>query len=306
MAEMHWFRWHHGTVDDPKMSLIAQRAGASLAEVLAVWAWLLESASRAEDRGCPGLPDFDVLEHRLGLSQGMGNAIYSRMVERGLVAAETGRLAAWSRRQPKREDDGAVERKRRQREREGAASNATAATPKRTRNVPAGHGVSREVPTEERRGEKNISPPTPSSEGERATNDAIHPDAEKAASAMRAAGAADIEASRPELSAWLHKGVTVEQLADAARNAVARGAHSPGAYAFKVVADRLASAASVANGASLPAVAWDSSRSSIEAKGEALGLGRWDRDAFDVGSGEPFAAYHARVRAAVDACGAAA
>lgn len=47
------------------------------------------------------------------------------------------------------------------------------------------------------------------------------------------------------------------------------------------------------------AVPWQQSRSGIEAMGESLGLGRWDQRAADLGQGEPFTAYEARVLAAV-------
>lgn len=47
------------------------------------------------------------------------------------------------------------------------------------------------------------------------------------------------------------------------------------------------------------AVPWQQSRSGIEVMGESLGLGRWDQRAADLGQGEPFAAYEARVLAAV-------
>jgi hypothetical protein len=55
MAGMDWFRWHHGSVNDPKFQLVAKRAGASVAEVVAVWACLLEAASSADER--PTLSD---------------------------------------------------------------------------------------------------------------------------------------------------------------------------------------------------------------------------------------------------------
>lgn len=122
MAGMDWFRWHHGSVNDPKFQLVAKKAGASVAEVIAVWACLLEAASQAEDRGNPGELDFDALDCSLGLDDGKARAIYARMNERGLFD-EDGVLTAWERRQPKREreDDTAAERKRRQRERDGHA-----------------------------------------------------------------------------------------------------------------------------------------------------------------------------------------
>lgn len=43
---------------------------------------------------------------------------------------------------------------------------------------------------------------------------------------------------------------------------------------------------------------WHQSRSGIEAKGESMGLGRWDEGAFQLGRGEPFSAYETRVRRA--------
>lgn len=115
-----WFRWHHGSVLDTKLSLVAKKAGASVAEVIAVWACLLEAASANTDRGNPGATDFEALDYHLGIADGASLSIYQQMIARGLVDADTGRLTAWERRQPKREreDDGAAERKRRQRERE--------------------------------------------------------------------------------------------------------------------------------------------------------------------------------------------
>lgn len=105
MAGMDWFRWHHGSVTDPKFQLIAKKSGASVAEVLAVWACILEAASQAEDRGNPGEIDFDALDCALGLDDGKALAIYGRMHERSLFT-EDGGVASWEKRQPKREREG--------------------------------------------------------------------------------------------------------------------------------------------------------------------------------------------------------
>lgn len=57
MAAEHWFRWHHGTVNDPKWRVVAARASAKLSRnvtvghVLSVWASMLECASQANPRG---------------------------------------------------------------------------------------------------------------------------------------------------------------------------------------------------------------------------------------------------------------
>ena len=122
-----WFRWHHGSVNDPKFGLIAKKSGASVAEVIAVWACLLEQASAADDRGNPGDPDFEAIDYGLGMADGTARRIHERMRERSLIDPETGRIAAWEKRQPKRErtDDSSSERVRafRDRQRQGEPSN---------------------------------------------------------------------------------------------------------------------------------------------------------------------------------------
>ncbi|MES0337118.1 MAG: hypothetical protein SFH39_12290 [Candidatus Magnetobacterium sp. LHC-1] len=42
---MEWFRWWHGTMNDPKFKAVARNAGTGLANVIAVWVSLLEHAS---------------------------------------------------------------------------------------------------------------------------------------------------------------------------------------------------------------------------------------------------------------------
>lgn len=121
-----WFRWHHGSVSDQKFALVAKRAGASVAEVIAIWACLLEAASAAASRGDPGEPDFEALDCALGLDDGKARRIYERMRERALLDTETGRIASWDKRQPKRErDDNSTERTRAHRERQREQTNAT-------------------------------------------------------------------------------------------------------------------------------------------------------------------------------------
>lgn len=116
-----WFRWHHGTVSDYKFPLVARQSGASVAEVVAVWANLLEAASaNVVERGMlSGLPDFEALDCALGLPDGRCAAVFKALQARGLIDEHL-HIVAWQRRQPKREreDDTAAERKRRQRERE--------------------------------------------------------------------------------------------------------------------------------------------------------------------------------------------
>lgn len=137
MAGMDWFRWHHGSVTDPKFQLVAKKAGATTAEVIAVWACLLEEASQAEDRGNPGAVDYEAIDCLLGLADGMARTIYEKMTDRGLFK-ESGAIDAWDRRQPKREDDTANDRKRRQRERAHEAELARV-TSGESRDVTQGH-----------------------------------------------------------------------------------------------------------------------------------------------------------------------
>ena len=122
-----WLRWHHGSVTDPKFQLVARRAGASVAEVVAVWAFLLEQASMSDDRGNPGEPDLESIDCALGMEDGRAHAIYTHMLNRALVS-EDGRITSWDKRQPKREreDDNSSERVRafRQKKRNETPCNA--------------------------------------------------------------------------------------------------------------------------------------------------------------------------------------
>lgn len=156
-----WFRWHHGSVSDGKFALVAHKAGASVAEVIAVWACLLEAASAAEDRGNPGAVDFEAMDFSLGMADGKSWRIYERMRERALLDGGSGRIASWEKRQPKREDDTAAERKRRQRERDHELKLAACVTAAESRTVTHGHaqGTHGHDRGEERREENNSSEP---------------------------------------------------------------------------------------------------------------------------------------------------
>lgn len=99
-----------------------------MAEVIAVWACILEEASMADPRGNPGTLDFEALDCSLGMEDGRALAIHQAMTARGLLDAAGG-ISSWLKRQPKREreDDTAAERKRAQRERDanGAPADVT-------------------------------------------------------------------------------------------------------------------------------------------------------------------------------------
>lgn len=149
MAGMDWFRWHHGSVTDPKFQLVAHKSGSSVAEVIGVWAMLLEAASMSGQRGCHGDLDFEAIDFSLGLKDGKTAQIYELMCARGLVNRDEKAITAWAKRQPLREDETANDRKRRQREREHEAQMANAVTQSESRTVTHDHAMSRTVTPEE-------------------------------------------------------------------------------------------------------------------------------------------------------------
>lgn len=139
-----WFRWHHGSVTDPKFQLVAKKSGASVAEVIAVWAFMLEESSMAEERGNHGMLDFDSIDCALGLDDGKAHAIYSNMEVRGLI--EDGRVLSWEKRQPKRErtDDNSSVRVKAFREKQRHV------TPNADDETPCNANENQETPREEK------------------------------------------------------------------------------------------------------------------------------------------------------------
>lgn len=153
-----WFRWHHGSVTDPKFQLVARKAGATLPDVLAVWAYVLEGASANSDRGSIGEVDAEALDCLFAFpdTETRTANILVEMGVRGLIV--DGRIAAWDKRQPKREreDDTAAERKRRQRERDAEADTHGQPDEDMSHHVTPNEDASRQVTTrgEERREEQ--------------------------------------------------------------------------------------------------------------------------------------------------------
>ncbi len=107
---MDWFRWWHGTVTDPKFQWVSRRCGQPLANVVAVWACLLECASTATQgnadatRGNVASFDCNVIDVLLGLDDGAVQKILDAMTEKNLIVDKF--IAGWDGRQPKREDSG--------------------------------------------------------------------------------------------------------------------------------------------------------------------------------------------------------
>lgn len=174
---MDWFRWWHGSVTDPKLQRVARMAGATVGEVIAVWACVLERASSvtAGDAGVTqgdrpvtrgDVVGFDCDDHDvlLGFADGKTAQIFAALVDRGLI--EDQRIARWDERQPKREDSSTA-RTREWRERKKQPAGVT------TGDAPETRG---DAP-EKSRGDKSNNPPNPPAGGKRAAK----PKPEKAA-----------------------------------------------------------------------------------------------------------------------------
>lgn len=96
-----WFRWHHGSITDPKFQLVAKKSNARFGDVIAVWAFILEMASSDSDRGNIGPVDFESIDNMLGAEDGTSIRILDSMTARGLIVGN--RVGSWEKRQPKRE-----------------------------------------------------------------------------------------------------------------------------------------------------------------------------------------------------------
>lgn len=146
MAAEHWFRWHHGTVTDPKWRVIAARASKALSRdvtvghVVSIWAAMLECASQANPRGeLVGWCDEDVAA-AFGYDEDLVREVRLAMQDKTLDGDV---LQGWKRRQPKAEDGSAADRKRAQREREKSQRSEVTGSDKT-----ACHAMSRDVTTE--------------------------------------------------------------------------------------------------------------------------------------------------------------
>lgn len=218
---MQWFRWHHGSASDPKFKLVAKKVGCSTAEVIAVWACILEAASASDDRGSHGHLDYEAIDLDLGLPDGRSNEIYLRMQDRGLVDGEA--VCSWEKRQPKREDETANDRKRRQREREHELRMAGAASRNVTQchaDVTHGHARGEERREEEIR-EEEIQQSSPVNHPAHARDDDEKPKtpaewievfAEQHGVDVDHRSFHDRKKFWPLAAAWTNAGVTVGQM----------------------------------------------------------------------------------------------
>lgn len=278
LGSMQWFRWHHGSVSDPKFKLVARKVGCSTAEVIAVWACILEEASAAEERGLHGGLDFEAIDLDMGLPDGRSNDIYLRMQDRGLVDGEA--VCGWDKRQPKREDETANDRKRRQREREHELQMAPVVTEHMSRNVTQCHARSRTVTLEERR-EEEIREEGGGSAREAASAPATSPSPIGSPPPFLPEYRDFIKTERPDLDAAVVFANFSEHFPSEK--------HTPANWRKWVRREHPGPV--LGDGSARPAGASDpDSRASVEALGLSIGVGRWDE------LQERWAAYRDRVR----------
>lgn len=114
-----WFRSWHGAPTDPKWILIARKANSTPVVVSAiVWA-LFDHASQESDRGSVAGFDQETYAAWAGIDDDEVARVVKALTDKGIIV--NGRLTAWDKRQPKREDD-SRERVRAHRERAAASS----------------------------------------------------------------------------------------------------------------------------------------------------------------------------------------
>jgi len=266
MAGMDWFRWHHGSVTDPKFQLVARKTKSRVADVIAVWAFILESASQSDDRGAHGDLDFESIDCALGLDDGQALAIHAAMIDRAIVTSE-GRVAAWERRQPKREreDDNSTERSKalrmRRRQSEPGDTEQHQATPESANcnhatpcNAMQRHATPRvEESREDKRREEDVEVNPPLAPRCAKSNDEEgdfpqHPppttQAGTVCKAMKAMGLAQVNPSNQTLATLIEAGASVHEFQSAASDAVKRGKGF--SYALQIVVNERKRAADLA------------------------------------------------------------
>jgi len=103
---MDWFRSHHGAPIDPKLAVVARRAGCRRGEVAAVWWCVLDCASQNVTRGDASNFDIEAFSVTLDFEQDLVERIVKAMCDKGMLV-DGMRVAAWEKRQVKREDSSA-------------------------------------------------------------------------------------------------------------------------------------------------------------------------------------------------------
>lgn len=116
---MDWFRSWHGAPTDTKWLAIARKANVAPGVVSAVaWA-LMDHASQCDERGSVSTFNVESYAAYSGWDEDDIDAVLTAMRNKGVISKD-GRLTAWEKRQPQREDDSTPRvRALRERQRDG-------------------------------------------------------------------------------------------------------------------------------------------------------------------------------------------
>lgn len=104
---MHWFRWYHGTVTDTKFTQVARLSGLPKTTVLAIWASLMEYASKDKKagRGCLAGFDASLVAANLEINTEAVETVCNTMKHVSVLhtVSSVSYIKNWLKRQPKRE-----------------------------------------------------------------------------------------------------------------------------------------------------------------------------------------------------------
>lgn len=94
---MEWYRAYHGMPYDPKLQVIAKRAGQPMAYVVAIWLCLLDAASRHDPRGVVDI-DPESIAVVQGIELEAAQDVIQAFYDKGMID-ENHMLTAWDKRQ---------------------------------------------------------------------------------------------------------------------------------------------------------------------------------------------------------------
>jgi hypothetical protein len=103
---MKWFRWYHDNCGDTKHALIARKTQQSRTTVIAFWAYLLEEASKADERGNLESLDLEEASVALEVDTIALERIYAEMINRGMI--QENQVTNWHKRQPESDEAAAA------------------------------------------------------------------------------------------------------------------------------------------------------------------------------------------------------
>jgi hypothetical protein len=137
-----WWRAHHGLPSHPRWLSVARKAQVPVSVAFSIVLWLLDAASRGKPRG--SIADFSLAACAayLNIEDGEVERVIAALQETGWIAGQ--QLITWDERQPQREDDGAADRKRAQRERQAASKACVTNDHAPSRSDPASSGIDKE------------------------------------------------------------------------------------------------------------------------------------------------------------------